>query len=168
MKKIILFVIAVMQIFLAGCASKPLPDINDMQKLGLDEVKSLIPGNTATFLAVWGRWAEYYRVDNTGYASTWSDLLDFYGWQADEATFTYEFTDKAEICRRYSGDSPWAKPELTYCSMIYLDDGQYYIIDTQNPSHSEFIGVANKLEIEKGDHYRLSDAPEAKQIYREN
>ncbi len=167
MKKLSLLAFVFMQMISAGCVSKPIPDVNDMQKLDSDEIKSLLPGNTLTYTAVWGRWVEYYRDDNSGFAGTWADLLDLYGWEVDEAEadISFEFTDKAEICRRYSGDPEWANPELRYCSAIYVYNGTYYIIDTINPYNPNFVGVPNALEIKKGDYYDLSNGPGNHEIH---
>jgi len=168
MKKINLYFIIAMQIILAGCVSKTSPDINTLQKLDKDEIKLLLVGNTLTYRAAWGRWAEYNRKDYTGYAATWEDLFDFYGWQGEEATLSFEFSDKAEICRRYSGAPKWANPDFSYCSMIYVGNGSYYLVDTKNPHNSDFIGVINPLEIKKGDYYDLSSGLRNQEVRTEN
>lgn len=144
-----------MPFLVTGCASKTAPDVNVMRKLDLDEIKSLLIGNTLTYQAVWGRWAEFYREDGTGHIGTWPDLLDIYGWEGDEASLSYELTDNAEICRQYSGDPDWANPEFTYCSLIYTIDTDYYIVDTKNPYNPKFIGVPHALQIKRADYYDL-------------
>ena len=145
MKRINLFLVVVLQIVLAGCVSKTVPEISKMQKLGKDEIKLLVIGNTLTYQAVWGRWAEYSSDNYDGHAGIWENLIDYYGFEEEKATLTFEFSDDAEFCRRYSGDAEWANPEFIYCSIIYVYNGEYYIVDTKNSFNSNFIGFPHSL-----------------------
>ena len=168
MKTINLFLVFVLQIVLAGCVSKTVPEISKMQKLDKDEIKLLVIGNTLTYQAVWGRWAEYSSDNYDGHAGIWENLIDYYGFEGETATLTFEFSDDAEFCRRYSGDAGvGANPELNYCSMIYMDNGEYYIVDTKNSYNTNFIGFPHILEIKQGDYYDLSNGSENQRVRKE-
>ena len=156
MHKLILIFVATLSLGITGCASKTIPSIDDLHQLNQQDINTVIIGNTLTYEAVWGRWAEYYSTNNIGYGSAWSTLFNWFGWQEESATASFDISDSAVICRRYDGEGAWANPEYKYCAKIYSKDDKYYLINTQNPLDPKIVGVPREIEIRQGDYYRLS------------
>ena len=146
-----------MQMLIVGCASKTMPLLDELQQLDRQDVNSVLIGNTMTYEAVWGRWAEYHSENYVGYGSAWSTLFNWFGWEGESATSTFEVSDTAEICWRYDGESSWANPQYKYCGMIYSKDDKYYFISTQNPREPSIVGVPREVDIRQGDYYNLSE-----------
>ena len=157
MKKSYLLKIITLCFVLNGCATKPQLQPENLTKLNADELTSLVVGNTLTYQAIWGRWAEYHKEDYSGYGSAWSTLFNWFGWSNDRATSTFTINDDAQICWHYSGEAQWANPQLEYCAIIYTDQGMYYIANTKNPRDPRLVGQVRELEIKNGDFYELTE-----------
>ena len=140
---------------LVSCTTNSVNRPENLKKLNQDELKSLIIGNTLTYQAVWGRWAEYHREDFHGFGGAWSTLFDWFGWRGEKATSSYKITDDAQICWYYSGESVWANPQYEYCAIIHTANNAYYLTNTKNPRDPSLEGVIRKLEIKNGDYYEL-------------
>lgn len=136
-------------LILTACATAP--DKSELQRVDGSEVKSVLRGNTLTYKASYGRWAEYHQTDSTGHAKAWGS------WGSDIATSTYDIEDDGTVCWTYSGEPDWASPEHDYCNVFYKDaDGNYYAEVTVNTSKPERLGNIRTLEIKSGDAYGLS------------
>lgn len=157
MKKSYFLKIIILCFLLNGCATKAPLQPDDLKKLTTDELASLVIGNTLTYQAIWGRWAEYHQEDYTGYGGAWSTLFNWFGWNGDRATSTFSITDDAQICWRYTGEAQWANPKLDYCAIIYTDQGMYYIANTKNPRDPRLVGLLRELEIKNGDYFGLTE-----------
>ena len=156
MYKLFLTLLVFMQFLIAGCASKSPPLIEDLNKLDVEEINTFIVGNTLTYEAVWGRWAEYYSENNVGHGSAWSTLINWFGWEGETAISSFQVSDDAEICWRYDGEGAWANPEYEYCAVMYSKGNSYFLVSTKNPRQPSIVGVPREVEIKQGDYYNLA------------
>lgn len=147
-KLIVVFCAA--HISLTGWAA--VPDKSELEKLSGKEVRDLIVGNTYTYKAEWGRWADYILAGGTGYAKAWGD-----SW-SQTATSEYDIKTNGEWCATYNGDADWANPEYEYCAMLYSDgNGSYYKETTADPRVPENVGQFLAFDVKPGDEYGLSE-----------
>lgn len=151
MRKTILTLIhAVVLLGLAGCTT--IPDKSELTQLDRSAIESEVIGNTLTYRADYGRWAEYYASVDEGYGRASGN------WGSDHATASSKISPDGEWCSVYSGEADWASPEKEYCSLVYTDEeGDFYVESTKNPENPDRVGKIRKVEIKPGDEYGLAD-----------
>lgn len=151
MRKTMLTLIhAVALLNLAGCTT--IPDESELTQLDRSTLKSEVVGNTLTYSAEYGRWAEYYETSRTGYGRASGS------WGSESAISRNTIAQDGEWCAVYSGEPDWASPEMEYCSVLYADkEGNLYLESTKNPDDPGRVGKIRKVEIKPGDEYGLSD-----------
>ncbi len=134
---------------LTGCAT--IPDKSELTQLDPSAIESEVVGNTLTYSADYGRWAEYYETATTGYGQASGS------WGSESATSTNTITQDGEWCAVYSGEPDWADPDKEYCSVVYTDkEGNLYVESTKNPDDPGRVGKIRKVEIKPGDAYGLA------------
>lgn len=135
---------------LAGCTTTP--EKSKLTQLERSALKSELVGNTMTYLADYGRWAEYYETAKTGYGRASGS------WGSESAISTNTISQDGEQCAVYSGEPDWAAPDMEYCSIMYTDkEGNLYLETTKNPDDPGRVGKIRKVEIKPGDEYGLAD-----------
>lgn len=141
---------AVALLGLAGCAT--IPDKSELTQLDQSAVEAELVGNTLTYRADYGRWAEYYETAETGYGRASGS------WGSESAISTNTTAGDGESCAVYSGEPDWADPDKAYCSVMYTDkEGNLYLESTRNPDDPDRVGKIRKIEIKSGDEYGLAD-----------
>lgn len=145
-----LMLLGVMQLGLVACATVPSTD--ELQQLDGEELQSALVGNTFTFRADYGRWAEYVASSDAGYGKASGN------WGSQSATASYTFKDDGEWCSTYSAPHDWAQPGNEYCVLVYMDEeGNYYREKTKDTDEPGSVGNVTKVEIKAGDAYALGE-----------
>lgn len=145
-----LMLLGVVQLGLVACATVPSTD--ELQQLDGEALQSALVGNTSTYRADYGRWAEYIESGDAGYGKASGN------WGSQSATASYTFKDDGEWCATYSGSHDWSQPGNEYCAIVYTDeDGNYYSKVTKNTDDPNKVGNTRKIEIKAGDAYGLGE-----------
>lgn len=136
-------------LFLSACATGP--DIAEMEALNGEQAEQLLAGNTLTFKADYGRWAEYFDSNSlAGRGKAWGT------WGEELADSVTNISTEGEVCTQYSGEHEWSTPEHEFCFLVYTgSEGQVVLQGTQNTYKPERVGKIRKVEIEAGDSYGL-------------
>lgn len=141
---------AVVLLGLAGCTT--IPDKSELTQLDRSAIESEVIGNTLTYKADYGRWAEYYESVSTGYGQTSGSG------GSENVTATSTISQDGEWCSVYSGEAEWTGPDKEYCSILYTDEeGNLYVESTKNPGDPDQVGKLRKVEMKPGDEYGLAD-----------
>lgn len=148
-QKTSLLLSAAVSVLFVGCAT--VPDKSELTRMERDDVRSAVVGNTFTFLADYGRWAEYVESLESGYAKAWG------GWGSQSVTAEYTIAADGEWCSVYAGEPDWAIPEYEYCSVMYTDaEGNFYMETLTNPDKPASEGQIRQVEIRSDDEYELA------------
>lgn len=149
-KTIVILIYAVVLLGLAGCTT--IPDKSELTQIDRNAIESRVVGNTLTFRADYGRWAEYYETATSGYAQASGS------WGSENVTLSSTIYQDGDWCAVYSGEPDWAGPDKEYCSVVYTDkEGNLYVEYTKNPDDPGRVGKIRKVEIKAGDAYGLAD-----------
>ncbi len=142
--------LGVLQIGLVACATVPSTD--ELRQLDGEALQAALVGNTFTFRADYGRWAEYIESSDAGYGRASGN------WGSQSATASYTFENDGEWCSTYSGPHDWTQPGNEYCSIVYTDDdGNYYREVTKDTDNPNKVGNTKKVEVKAGDAYGLGE-----------
>lgn len=134
---------------LSACATSP--DISEMQVLDKSLATDLLAGNTLTYKADYGRWAEYFDANSLdGRGKAWGS------WGEEVADSATNISSEGEVCTIYTGDYEWSNSEHNFCFFIYQDaEGEVVLQSTNNTWKPERVGTVRKVQIETGDTYSL-------------
>ena len=140
----------VLSLVVAACST--IPDQSQLTQLGADELHDLVIGNTTTYSADYGRWADYHATEETSYARAWGT------WGRQDVDSTHVTYADGTMCHQYTGPYEWAGPDHEYCGAIYEDEnGNYYYKVLKNTNSPNKVGDIVELEIRPGDPYGLAE-----------
>ena len=143
------FQFAAVSLLLVGCTTTP--EKSDLAQMDRDDLRSTVVGNTFTYVADYGRWAEYMQSLESGHARAWGT------WGSESVTAEYTVSSDGEWCVIYSGEYEWAGPEHKYCSVLYTDaEGNFYSETVTNSWKPAREGRIREVEIRSGDKYGLA------------
>lgn len=149
-KTIVTLIYAVVLTGLSGCTT--IPEKSELTQIDRSAIESRVIGNTLTFRADYGRWAEYYETATTGHGQASGS------WGSESVTARSTISQDGEWCAVYSGEPDWAGPDKEYCSVLYTDkEGNLYLESIKNPDDPGRVGKIRKVEIKPGDAYGLTD-----------
>ena len=98
------FAITITAAAIAACSSI---NLEEMEQLNGDQARTTLSGNTLTFRAEYGRWAEYFSEgDLSGAGKAWGD------WGEEAATAQNTISDEGEVCSVYGGPHEWSQTRV--------------------------------------------------------